>query len=82
MLVIDKTIWEDGDVNYNISIQDARYDHKCNTVWGRLKRAASALFGKPVYFNDIFLPGEHDYGQLLEEMKDLQDFRGAGGKTG
>ena len=39
MVVIEKTIWEDGDINYNLTIQDSRYDHNYNTLWGRMKRA-------------------------------------------
>lgn len=74
MLVIDKTVWDDGSSDYNISIQDARYDHGCNTLWGRLKRAAKALFGKPVYYNDLYLEGEEQYAALVEEMQALESF--------
>ena len=28
MLVIEKTMWEDGDVDYDISLQDSHFDHK------------------------------------------------------
>lgn len=31
MFVIEKTMWEDGDIDYDISIQDSRYDHGYNT---------------------------------------------------
>lgn len=34
MFVIEKTIWEDGSIDYDISIQDSRYDHGYNTLWG------------------------------------------------
>lgn len=71
MLVIEKTIWEDGDINYNISIQDSRYDHNYNTLWGRLKRAAKTLFGKPIYYNDVHLEGEETFQQLAEDINDL-----------
>ena len=71
MLVIHKTIWEDGDIYYNISIQDSRYDHDYNTIWGRLKRAAKALFGKPVLFSDLFIDGEDRYRKLVADMTDL-----------
>lgn len=40
----------DGDINYNITIQDARYDHNYHTLWGRLKRAVKILFGKSIYY--------------------------------
>lgn len=71
MLVIEKTIWEDGDINYNISIQDSRYDHNYNTLWGRMKRAAKTLFGKPIYYNDVHLEGEETFQQLVEGINEL-----------
>lgn len=57
MFVIEKTVWEDGDINYDISIQDSRYDHNYNTIWGRIKRATKILFGKPIYYSDVHLEG-------------------------
>ena len=71
MLVIEKTIWEDGDINYNITIQDSRYDHNHNTLVGRIKRAAKILFGKPIYYNDVYLEGEQTFNQLVKDMNDL-----------
>lgn len=71
MLVIEKTIWEDGDINYNITIQDSRYDHNYNTLWGRMKRAAKTLFGKPIYYNDVYLDGEETFQQLAEDINNL-----------
>ena len=71
MFVVEKTKWEDGEINYNITIQDSRYDHNYNTFRGRLKRAANALFGKPVYFSDVYLEGEERYKKLVHDMSDL-----------
>lgn len=71
MFVIEKTIWEDGDINYNISIQDSRYDHNYNTLWGRIKRAAKTLFGKPIYYNDVHLEGEETFQQLVDDINEL-----------
>ena len=71
MFVVEKTIWEDGDICYNITIQDSRYDHNYNTIHGRLIRAAKALFGKPVYFSDVHLEGEVRYKKLVSDMTDL-----------
>jgi len=75
MLVIEKTVWEDGDRNYNISIQDSRYDHNFNTLWGRVKRAAKILFGKPIYYNDVHLEGEETFQKLIEDMNALAGSR-------
>jgi hypothetical protein len=58
MLVVDKEEWEDGEVNYNISVQDSRYDHNYTTPWGRIKSAAKVLFGRPVYYSDIYIACE------------------------
>jgi len=74
MFVVEKTMWEDGDTSYNISIQDSCYDHSHNTVWGRLRRAVMAFFGKPVYYNDVYLggeEGEEKYRKLVADMANL-----------
>ena len=68
MFVIEKAIWEDGNINYNITIQDSRYDHNYNTPWGRIKRATKILFGKPIYYNDIHLEGEEIFRKLVKDM--------------
>ena len=73
MFVVAKTIWEDGDINYNITIQDSRYDHNYNTLWGRIKRAGKALFGKPVYFSDVHMEDENTFRKLIKDMSDLLD---------
>jgi hypothetical protein len=71
MFVVEKTKWKDGDVSYNISIQDSRYDHDYNTVWGRLKRAAATLFGKPVCFNDVYIADEEKFKKLVSDLSEL-----------
>ena len=76
MFVVEKTIWQDGEVDYDISIQDSRYDHNYNTCWGRVKRAIMVLFGKPVYFNDVYIESEEKYKQLLSDMQGLLEETG------
>ena len=71
MFVVEKTKWNDGDVNYDISIQDSRYDHNYNTAWGRIKRAFSVLFGKPVYYNDVYIGDENVFKQFVRDIDDL-----------
>ena len=71
MFVIEKTVWEDGDINYDISIQDSRYDHNYNTIWGRIKRAIKILFGKPIYYNDVHLEGTETFQKLVDDMVGL-----------
>jgi len=71
MFVAEKTKWEDGDISYNITVQDSRYDHNYNTVWGRIKRATKILFGKPVYYNDVYIEGEERFKKLVDDLKAL-----------
>lgn len=75
MLVIEKTAWEDGDVDYNISIQDSRYDHNYNTLWGKIKRAVKILFGKPIYYNDVYMNGEEPFRKLVDNMERLAELQ-------
>jgi len=74
MFVIDKTIWNDGDISYNITVQDSRYDHNWNTICGRIKRASKVLFGKPIYYNDVHMEGEERYTKLVSDMTELIGF--------
>ena len=73
MFVVEKTVWEDGDINYNITIQDSRYDHNYNTAWGRIKRAAKILFGKPIYYSDVYLDNEDVFKKLVKDMDELSN---------
>lgn len=68
--IAEKTIFSNGDIFFEISIQDGRYDHNLNTFWGRIKRAFSILLGKPVCFNEVYLEGE-DYAKLCTDMQAL-----------
>ena len=70
MFVIEKTTWEDGSVDYDISIQDSRYDHNYNTAWGRVKRAFASLFGKPVYYSDVYI---NDVNKMRKLVKDIEE---------
>ena len=66
-----KTVWEDGSVNYDLSVLDSRYDHNVNSIFGRLRRAAGVLFGKPVYFNDVYM-SEEKFDKLLKDLGELR----------
>lgn len=72
VLEISKWAWSDEDMSYAICVLDSRYDHEANGVWNRIKRAAKALFGKPVHFNDVALEAEQ-YDLLIEQMVELRD---------
>jgi len=75
VLEISKWSWDDEDCGYDICVLDSRYDHEANCILNRIKRAAKALFGKPVYFNDVALSPER-FDSLIQQMMELRDSKG------
>lgn len=72
MLVVDKFQWQDKTIDYNVSMQDSYIYSPHNTFIGRIKRAFKALFGKPVYYNDLIVC-ESDIIKLRDELTRLID---------
>ena len=73
VLEVSRHEWGEGDVDYDVCVLDSRYDHKANGVWNRIRRAAKALLGKPVYFNDVYLHGDEEFDALIEKLQGLRD---------
>jgi hypothetical protein len=71
MLVVDREEWDDGEINYNISVQDSRYDHNYTTIWGKIKSAAKVLFGKPVYYSDIYIEDPEKIREFVGKLNKL-----------
>ena len=71
MLVVDRTKWDEGDISYNIMVQDSRYDHNYTTILGRIKTAMKILFGKLVYYSDIYIEKPETFKGFVEKLNDL-----------
>jgi len=71
MFVVDKSEWEDGEVYYNISVQDSRYDHNYNTLLGRIKSAMKILFGKPIYYSDVLIEEPEKFKGFVKQLNEL-----------
>ena len=71
MFVAEKTVWDDGDIWYNITVQDSRYDHSNTTLWGRIKGAAKILFGKPVYYSDVVIESQEGFKAFVNELREM-----------
>jgi hypothetical protein len=71
MLVAEKTVWDDGEIDYDISIQDSRYDHNYTTLWGRIKTAMKILFGKPVYYSDVYIDKPEKFKEFVDQLYKL-----------
>ena len=74
--LVTKTIFYNGETDYDISVVDSYYDHDANSLFGRLKRAAKALFGKKVYFNDVYMQGDERFDDFLDDLHDLRAWEG------
>jgi len=74
MLVVEKTVWDDGITWYNVSVQDSRYDHDANGVLNRIRNAFKVLFGKTVTYNDVFFERPEDFDELLWELDELREW--------
>ena len=72
VLRISRLTWGEGEHDFGISILDSRYDHDANGIVNRVKRAAKALLGRPVYFNDLSLTPEQ-FDRLIGQMAELRD---------
>lgn len=75
MLVVDKTIWEDGEKSYNLSMHDSRYAPHA-ALFGRLKNASKILLGKPIYYNDIYIDDLEKINGFVNEFIELEKWDG------
>ena len=71
MFVVEKSEWDNGEVNYNITVQDSRYDHNYTTLWGRIKTAFKILFGKRVYYSDVYINEPEKFKAFVEKLNEL-----------
>jgi hypothetical protein len=71
MFVVDKTEFADGSIDYNITVQDSRYDHNYNTFWSRFKSAMSILFGEPVYYSDVLITEPEKFKNFVKQLNEL-----------
>jgi len=69
--VVEKTVWEDESIAYNITTQDSRYNHNHNTALGRLKSAFKILFGKGVYYNDVYIDDPEKFKGFVSRLVEL-----------
>ena len=70
-VVVEKSEWDNGEIDYVISIQDSRYDHNYATFFGRVKSAAKILFGKPIYYSDVYIDKPEIYKKFVNDISAL-----------
>jgi len=70
-LVVDRDMCSDGEVSYSISMQDSRYDHRHNSVLGRIKSSFKILFGKPIYYSDIYIGDPQKFADFVNKLNEI-----------
>jgi len=71
MIVVDKNVYPDEEANYSITFQDSRYDHNNNTLFGRIKQSCKVLFGKPIYYSDVYIENPQKFADFVKELNGL-----------
>lgn len=66
-LVIEK--WDEND--FVFSIQDSRAFENKSGLLGRLKNAIKILFGKPVYYTEIWINNSDKFKNLVDGLQKL-----------
>ena len=70
MFVVEKYKWSDGSIDYNISVKDSNY-FSHNSLKNRIKNAFRALFGKPIWYNDLYIEGDDKLKIFISDLEDL-----------
>lgn len=73
-VVFMRHCWNDGDVDYEINIEDSYCGGGEYTgVWGRLKRAWKAFWAKPVYYSGIYVEDPERVKKFLKDCLALME---------
>jgi hypothetical protein len=71
--VFRKCDWLDGDVDYEISIEDGYCGGDYMGIKGRFKRAWKAFWAKPVYYNSVYCEDPERMRKFLEDCLKSMD---------
>lgn len=70
-LEITKDI-SNNEISYNIAMTDSYY-HKYSGLWFRIKSALKVLFGKRIYYNDIYIDNPEKFYDFVKNLQNLID---------
>lgn len=75
-VVFTRYYWNDGDKDYDISIEDSYCGGDYMGIKGRFKRAWKAFWAKPVYYAGIYCEDGKRMRKFLEDCLSLMDNEG------
>lgn len=72
--VFSKFEWQPGDIDYEISIEDAYCSGDYMGIKGRFKRAWKAFWAKPIYYNSVYCEDPERMRKFLQEcLKSMEE---------
>lgn len=71
--VFEKYTYNDGDINYEFSIEDDYVGGDYKGFFGRIKRAWRAFWDKPVVYTGIYTEDKNKMRQFLVDCLNLID---------
>ena len=66
-VVFTKYIYKDGDVDYEINVEDSYCGGDYMGISGRFKRAWKAFWAKPICYTGIYVEDENRIRKFLED---------------
>lgn len=73
-VVFSKFEWNDGDVDYELSIEDAYCCGDYMGIKGRFKRAWKAFWAKPLCYNSVYCQDPDRMRKFLEDcLKSMEE---------
>ena len=65
--------WDDGDKNFEISIEDSYCGGDFMGIAGRFKRAWRAFWARPICYNSVYCEDETRMRKFLEDCLNLMN---------
>ena len=72
-VVFSRYSYNDGDIDYELNIEDAYCGGDYMGIKGRFKRAWNAFWAKPVYYSGVYCEDENRMKKFLEDCLSLMD---------
>lgn len=73
MVVFTKYIWNDGEQNYEFSIEDSYCGGDYMGIKGRFKRAWRAFWKKPICYTGVYCQDGERMEKFLKDCLDLME---------
>lgn len=70
-VVFSRYDFGNGDINYEINIEDSYCGGDYMGIKGRFKRAWRAFFAKPIFYSGVFVEDGRRMQEFLDKCQDL-----------